>query len=495
MNELLKQIENNFVKFGMRNAFCIEEQFYTYQFFQSRIYCIREIIQSVANDQKIIGIMAHNHIDTYASIFALWMEGRAYVPLHPQTPVDRNEQVISQSGIKTLLSSETENSFSINKVNTTFLAHTEINHPFSFTNENEIAYLLFTSGSTGVPKGVPITRKNLDGFVNAFLQCGYSINEEDKVLQSFDLTFDLSVMSYLIPILFGACAYTVSPRSIKYNYIFGLLEDHQITMALMVPSVLNFLRPYFNEINLPQLKYSLFCGEALHEDVCKEWSDCVPNAIIENVYGPTEDTIFCTTYTFQRDGNNKSNNGILSIGKAMAGTQTIIVDAENKPVPANESGELCLSGIQLTPGYWNNPQKNSEAFFEYNLNGMSTRFYRTGDLCFVDKDGDIMYSGRIDFQTKIQGYRVELSEIEFHVKSFLQKINAVAVAFQNENQNTEIGVVLECNEISTDKLIKHLKMKLPSYMIPSRILFVKLFPLNANGKTDRKQLTKLFESK
>ena len=152
----------------------------------------------------------------------------------------------------------------------------------------------------------------------------------------FDLTFDLSIMSYMAPLCIGACTYTVPPDAIKYVHVYKLLEKYEITFALLIPSILFSLKEYFPEMNLPKLKYSLFCGEALYEDLVMEWSKCIPNAAIQNVYGPTEATIFCMLYNVNRGGSNKSLNGILSIGKPMKNTDVLITGDDFKPLPAGE---------------------------------------------------------------------------------------------------------------------------------------------------------------
>jgi len=236
------------------------------------------------------------------------------------------------------------------------------------------------------------------------------------------------------------------------------------------------------------MKYSLFCGEALPLDLTDEWSRCVPNSKIMNVYGPTEDTIFSTYYSYSKNKPNKAYNGILSIGKPMEGTDMIIIDENNTMLSSNKFGELCLSGRQLTPGYWNNEIKNKEAFFEICYKHELTKFYKTGDLCYVDDEQDFFYSGRLDNQIKIQGFRVELSEIEFHCKKYLDKINVVALAYSNKTGNKEIGLAIESSVFDTNGLMEFMKLKIPPYMIPSQIRFVKPFPLNDNGKTDRKIL-------
>lgn len=495
--KLFDQLEASFEKHKSRNAFMIGQEHFTYKQFSQKIDNIRLAIKETCHpDEKNLGLIANDDLETYAGIIACWFEGKAYVPLNPIMPRDRNVNVIAQADITTVIDSSAEAQFpNLKVILSTTLSDTTEHRPIQDISADEIAYIFFTSGTTGVPKGVPIMFSNLIGFAEAMDALEYyDITEEDKVLQMFELTFDLSVMSYMIPLLKGACVYTIPKDKVKYSYIFELMEDHDLTVMLMVPSILQYLRPYFDEINCPKMRYSLFCGEALPLDVTAEWSRCIPNARVVNVYGPTEDTIYCTDYEYRNDRPNKAHNGVLSIGQSMEGNYTIIVDDDNNILPAGEKGELCLGGVQLTPGYWKNPKKNAEVFFNIEYYGESTRFYRTGDLCVRDEEGDLLYLGRIDFQTKIQGFRVELSEIEFHAKAFLDKKNVVAVAYKNQMTNSEIGMVIESEAFEVEELKKYLAEKLPAYMLPSDIQFQPTFPLNTNGKTDRKKLTKLFES-
>ena len=488
--DIQKSIEKNY----NNNAFCFSNTYYSYKDFAQVISGIRKEIQSSIKENEInIGLITNDDIQTYASIIALWMEGKAYVPLNPEFPITRNSTVIDQADIKTILDSSDTKVFTEYTIILTKKCNTsEINLTPVEVTKDDLGYIFFTSGTTGIPKGVPITFENLSGFMDAFWKLDYTITEKDRCLQMFELTFDLSVVSYLAPILKGACIYTIPKEEIKYSYIFELMEDYELTFSLMVPSILHYLRPYFDEIDCPAMKFSLFCGEALPQDVTEEWSKCIPNATIANVYGPTECTIFCTDYTYKKGEQNKTHNGVLTIGKDMQNTTTIIVDEGNNEVKDGENGELCLSGIQLTPGYWKNEEKNKEVFFYKEYRGENIRFYRTGDLCTVDKDGDILYLGRVDFQAKIQGFRVELSEIEFHVKAALNKTNVVAIAFTNSIHNTEIGLVIESERFDAKPLLDELKINLPHYMIPTQITFVNSFPLNTNGKTDRKKLKELF---
>lgn len=491
--EILSPILTNIGKFSERNAFCINDTFYTYSDFGKSISKIRKALCDSENANQAIGLVINDDLETYASIIALWLEGKCYVPLHPNWPQERCLDICGQVELDLILDSSDKTRYEdFQVIKTSLLEYTEERlTPKQNISDDELAYILFTSGSTGKPKGVPIARKNLAAFVKSFFDIGFTVTEDDKVLQCFDLTFDLSVMSYLIPLLKGACVYTVSDEGVKYTQVYGLMDDYQLTIALMAPSTITYLRPYFDEIDLPSMRYSLFCGEALREDVTTEWAKCLPNADIYNVYGPTEDTIFCTYYKYNRNEPNKSHNGVLSIGKAMANGKVEIFGEDGHEAPAGELGELCLSGDQLFSGYWKNEVKTKESFF---IAPDGTRYYKSGDLCYRDEEGDIMYSGRIDHQAKIQGFRVELGEIEFHAREFLNGKNVVCIAFDNEKGLTEIAMFIESSAFDYRELFECMRGKMPSYMMPNKVKFVENFPLNTNGKTDKRQLKNLIKN-
>ena len=476
--------------FPYRPAFCINEEYFSYSQFGHCVSKIRCRLIKTAYRNTKVGLVINNDLETYASIIALWLEGYCYVPLHPNWPLERCLGICEQVDLDLILDSSKMSRFENARVlNTTTLAYTiDSLKPKNGVSDDELAYILFTSGSTGQPKGVQINRKNLASFVYAFFDI-YPIDENDRCLQCFDLSFDLSIMSYLVPLLKGACVYTVPPEAIKYTYIGGLIEDKQLTFALMTPSTIKYLKPYFDEIDGSSLKYSLFCGEALPLKITSEWSNCAINAVIDNVYGPTEDTIFCSTYRYRRDGNNKANNEILSIGKPMKNCYMTMFDDDGRECPIGAAGELCLSGPQLTPGYFKNEQKNKECFFEKD----GVVWYRSGDLCYKDADGDIMYLGRLDHQAKIQGFRVEMGEVEYLARKFLGDTNVVCMAFDNMDGITEIAMFIEAEESNSDQLVAYMRTKMPSYMIPTRMFFVPVFPLNANDKIDKVKLKAMIQ--
>lgn len=490
--QVISPVINSIKNYSERNAFCINEQFCTYQDFGKYISKIRKAIIDRKFETTNVGLVANDDVETYASIFALWLEGKSYVPLHPNQPLDRCNDIISQVQADLVLDSSIQSKYSDEIViKTSALEYSEQCLELVEHSDDVLAYILFTSGSTGKPKGVKINRKNIGAFMSAFWETGININENDRCLQCFDLTFDVSVESYLVPLTRGACVFTIPHEQIKYSYVYGLLIEHKLTFGAMAPSMLRYLRPYFDEIDVDSMRYCIVTAEASPIDLIQEWSKCIPNADIYDFYGPTEATIYCTYYKIPKTSEIKTLNGMLSIGKELKGICAIIIDENEKILSAGEKGELCISGAQLTEGYWNCPQIDTEVFFTKKYDGELRRFYHTGDLCYYDHDGNIMYSGRLDFQAKIQGYRVELGEIEFHARECLHGPNAIAIAFENKTGNAEIALFVEDKLVDANILLEYLKSKIPYYMVPTKILLNNEFPLNSNGKIDRKMLKKL----
>ncbi len=501
LNEFIKCFE----KFPERNAFCIDGTYYKYSQFAKIISGIKDKIIALSDPSiKAIAVTSFDEIETYASFYAALFAGKAFVPFDPSNPIDRNSLMIDLADIKVILTSRVNDDVlkmskefpEIKFINTKEIQFSEINLNAPLIKPEDTAYILFTSGSTGVPKAVPLSHKNMNSFIDAFLALGYNINENDRCLQSSDLLFDLSTMSYMVPLIKGACVYTIPEEGIKYANIYKILTDDEITFALMVPSLLNYLRPFFPEIHLDKMRYSLFCGEALYADLVSEWMECVPNALVQNVYGPTEATNFCLTYDWNKNKSaNKIFNGVVCIGKPMQNMDAIIIDEEYNLLPAGEKGELCLSGHQLTSGYLKNPEKNNSAFFNSHNDGKNRIFYKTGDLAFQDNEGDFFYCGRKDYQIKIHGYRIELGEIEYHARQFASPANAAAVAYQNDAGLTKIHLFVEKLNGHTDQLAEYLKTKIPPYMQPSKISSLDCLPLNSNGKVDRKKLLNFVKDK
>jgi D-alanine--poly(phosphoribitol) ligase subunit 1 len=499
--ELLKGILSNFKRSPEKTAFKIAGKTYSYKDLEKRVSGILSALRDISPTEKIIGVWSCDDIDTYCCILAILYSGRGFMPVNPLSPGDRNSLIMLRSGIKTLLSPITEENlsgiFPVNNLkilSTRDIKDSEQTISVPPPAPGDIAYLLFTSGSTGIPKGVPITRGNLDSFIAAFFEAGYLLNEHDRCLQMFDLTFDFSIAAYFTPLYKGASVYTVPHKGIRYNHILNLLIEEKLTVAPMVPSILNHLRPFFYELKLNDLKYCYFCGEALTENTLKDFAVCAPNAKIVNFYGPTEATVFSLAYEWiPGSPANKSFNGVVSIGKPIGRIQPIVLDENGRPIPPNQKGELGLAGAQVTPGYWNDEDRNKSSFLSIQVNGIKNRFYRTGDMVLADSEGDFMFIGRFDHQVQVQGFRVELGEIEHFTRQFTGISNVAAVSCESEINNHRIHLFIENWPEHTDNIKNFLKSKLPYYMIPAGITTLKKLPLNENGKIDRIKLAQMIQ--
>jgi len=421
---LIVDISTAATKYPNHLAMVIEDNEYTYQ----QLFCIVSRIYNIICNFKenVIGIAAENRIESYASILATLFAGKTYVILHPDYPISRNTNIAIQSGICCFLCSDVkcdilDPTLKISRFCTSTLIsdfeqfpETESFVPPVITESAANAYIIFTSGSTGEPKGVPISRFNLNAFYRAYRNLSLHLNEPDRMLQMFELTFDVSVVSFLYPLTLGASVFTVPSGGFKYLNVIDILDNYQLTFAAIAPSVLRLSRSYFQSIQLPKLKYLVVTADATDVDLLTEFRPCIPNATIVNLYGPTEATIYCTSYTIPKSGI-KNYNGMVAIGKPFSEMEMLIADEDGCPLPCNVKGELLISGPQLMQGYWHDSEKSALCLQTHSDGKV---YYKTGDLCYMDKDGVLMYCGRMDTQVKIQGFRIELGEIEHEVKQF-----------------------------------------------------------------------------
>ena len=381
----------------------------------------------MVTDQARVGVLTGDDAEVYAAILGVLYTGACYVPINAHHPAGRNAQIIADAKLHVVLAPHehaalSEAAETVGNVEVLYPKAPEavdlstLSAPAA--SPDDLMYLLFTSGSTGRPKGVPLHHRNVTAFFEAMLESGlYDFNSSDRFAQMFELTFDLSVFSTFAPWLVGGTCVVVPEAGIGALKVYETLEDHRCTVALLVPSVLSHLQRYFDEIDLPDMKYSLFCGEALPHHLAEGWSKCVPNARVENNYGPTEATILCTRYVFTPEQSEKEQrNGIVNIGQPLPGME-LLIQNDDKPCGVDEEGELLLVGKQVTSSYWFNAEKTAAAFVFVDHGTRNVPAYRTGDWCVRNAAGNINYLDRIDNQVKIEGYRVELGEIEHHLRA------------------------------------------------------------------------------
>ena len=482
-----------------RPAIVFGDRTHSYAEFAGLVQGIRDRLgEVVPESERRIAVFATQDVWTYAAIVAILATGRAYVPLNPSAPSDRNRSCIDQAGIRTLLCSRSAPAVeawraapgsALRVEETEQIAPRARLAPIGDVDDAAMAYLLFTSGSTGQPKGVPIHHRNVNAFLDAFVdRSDLGFGMEDRFLQMFDLTFDLSVMSFGVPLTVGAACCVVPDGGPGFLGVAKTL-GRGVTVALMVPSVLTFLERYFDEIRLPALRLSLFCGEALSARRARAWWACVPNARVLNVYGPTEATIFCSSYECSRDVcEDEAYQGVVSIGHPMPLTEFRVVNDDLTATPRGEKGELVILGDQVTDRYWENPEKTAAAFITL---PDGTAGYRSGDVVFEGASG-FYYCGRTDHQLKVDGYRVESGEIEHHARRFTGVRDAALVGAVDQNGRTVLHLFALTNGDVPPTFAKDcrsfLAEHLPPYMVPHKTHAVGAFPLNPNGKVDRKAL-------
>lgn len=488
---LWDKFDTSFKKNASANAFCISGRFYSYNEFIAYISGSQQLLQKNIGQStgQTVGVICNDTIETFAAIFAIWFSGCCFVPLHPLHPTIVNNEKIQQSGVRFIFDSEM-NQFH-GDIKAKHICNKEIisAEPLIINQEMNRVYILFTSGSTGKPKGVPINLKNLSAFAEGFLELYPDLTSEDRFLQTYDLTSDAAFTGYLIPLLLGATVFTIPAGGFKYLSIVKILPEYQITWTQFTPSVLNYLRQYFKSIRFDSLKHSHFGGEALPFDLVSEWAECVPNAEISNIYGPTETTITCTIHRTNIDQlKEKVHNGIVSIGKPLKKVEILIIGENDQIVADGEKGELCIGGAQVMDGYLNAMQTDKNPFFV--SENPKEYYYRSGDLVVRDHEGFLMFCGRKDDQLKISGYRVEPAEIEMAVSNAANGMKSKAFGFQNKGGTESILVFIEKFDEEPEKLKEKLRTLLPSALIPEKVISIRQFPVNMNGKIDK---SKLFE--
>jgi D-alanine--poly(phosphoribitol) ligase subunit 1 len=354
------------------------------------------------------------------------------------------------------------------------------------TIDTDPVYIIHTSGSTGVPKGVVISHRGLIDYIEWARQC-YDVTEEDTIGNQAPFHFDNSTLDIYLCFATGATLVIIPEEYFLFPVkLIEYITEKSIRLIFWVPSVLAAVAntDVLAGIGLSCPRKVLFAGEVMQNRHLNYWRRKLPNALFSNLYGPTEITVDCTYYIVDREFTDDEP---LPIGFPCRNSDILILNGQNRPAGTNERGELCVRGSSLALGYWNDPEKTAAVFVQNPLNPhYPDRIYRTGDIVYRNKRGEIYFVGRNDHQIKYQGYRIELGEIESAATSIAEIHNACVVY---DSGRTRIILFYEARrELEIADLRKAFLEKVPKYMVPTVFVHVSELPMNSNGKIDRNAL-------
>lgn len=485
-------LENTARRFGTRTAFVENEKSISYGDFNILSQKLASEIAKFKLYQSPILILLPKGIATLVAFFGVAKSGNFYTLLDEKTPKERIKKILEVLQPQLLITSKDLNfdldlptlfaeDFESYSIDICVLRDIKERHI-----DTNLLYVFFTSGSTGIPKGVSIAHKSVIDYTFWVCEC-FGLNENEILANQAPFYFDNSILDIFSSIKSGACLHILPNALFAFPHkILEYLCKHKVSMIFWVPSVLIYFAntKALEHFNLESLKKVLFCGEIMPNKQLNYWRKLLPHALFANLYGPTEITDVCCFYIVDRAFSDEE---LLPIGKACKNTELLVFDEKLKLITKetpHKKGELFVRGCSLSLGYYNDREKTRAAFLQNPLHKhYLDLLYKTGDIVAYNEFGELLCYGRVDSQIKVQGHRIELGEIESVINA-CENVKNSACIFKEE---------IICFYESTCELDfkAYLKDKLPSYMFPKRFIKVEGFKLNANGKIDRKALNEL----
>ncbi|MFF8715232.1 amino acid adenylation domain-containing protein [Streptomyces sp. NPDC015184] len=440
------------------------------------------LVSAASRPLRRVGVLAARSEDAYAGLLAALYTGAAVVPLNPAFPAERLRYMVTAASLDGLVADE-RGRRSLAALDDVLDGVGVVTEPVGPalaepvpSSPEDIAYVLFTSGSSGRPKGVPVPHASVVAYLR-HIRDRYAFTSDDVFSQTYDLTFDLAMFDLFVG--WGSGGTVVSVPSHAYVSLPEFVARHGITVWFSTPRMISLARQARGMVpdSFPSLRWSLFCGEPLLVADAAQWQDAAPRSRLENLYGPTELTISCTAHRFDPGTSpGRAVNGIVPIGTIHPDHRYLLLGADED---GDGTGELCVTGDQMFPGYLD-PSDDADRFVEHD----GERWYRTGDLVRHVEGGELAYIGRRDHQVSIGGVRVELAEIESGLRRLPGVREAVAVAAAGRLVAFCVG-----EEHPSSVLLAELGSFLPRYMVPRHFEYLDELPLNANRKTDRLALS------
>ncbi len=434
-----------------------------------------------------VAVHGHKEPEMLVAFLAAVKSGRPYVPIDLSIPEQRVARIVAGAEAATTLTPERV---------AAIVAEPTVAEaaPRRRVEGDDAFYILFTSGSTGEPKGVEITLANLTHFVDWMLAEQRFSEAGETFLNQAPFSFDLSVMDLYPSLVTGGTLCSITKEEIaNLKLLYQALAASEVSTWVSTPSFAQMccIERTFAQPMLPALRRFLFCGETLAPETAAQLLERFPQAEVWNTYGPTEATVATTSIRIDRVA--LAAHPTLPVGAAMPGTRVVILGESGTRVPEGERGEIVIAGPNVSPGYLRRPDLTAKAFFT--LDGQ--RAYRTGDWG-RERETQIFFEGRMDSQVKVNGYRIELGDLEANLRALPEIADAVVLPVMKESRIDSLAaiVVLAGAKTGSDfemaaTIKKSLGVRLPAYMIPRKFRFVEAFPMTANGKADRRKLAEL----
>lgn len=494
-SSIIDYLEETESRFPDKVAFADTKEEISFSKLKSDAQRVGSFIAGYVTKQNPIVVYMDKRAYNLCAFMGVVYAGCFYVPVDSQMPIERIKLILDtlkprmiiyddvtakkideiKNDVQTVLYADMLNT-GINK-----LALDDIR---SNSKTTDLLYVLFTSGSTGVPKGVTISHLAAIDFMEWICE-KYDLDQNITMCNQAPFYFDASVPDIVIPLKTGATVY-IPPRS-YYTFpkkVLQYLKEKEVNTIVWVPSALcNVVNCRALEICVPdQLKLVIFCGEVMPCKHLNVWRKKVPGALYVNMYGPTEATYACAYYDINRAFSDDEK---LPLGRACENSEIILLNDKGELAKTGEIGELCILGQCLSFGYYNNPERTNAAFVQNPVNQLwNETIYKTGDLAYKDENGVLWFSGRKDFQIKRLGHRIELGEIESAILS-TPGIDNGCCLFDEENSDL---IAVYSGTVSQEDLVNSLKRKIPHYMVPNKYVGLKVMPMNLNGKIDRVKL-------
>lgn len=493
--KLLTRIAQHGARNPERTAFRTEDHVLNYRLLWDRSSRLASLIHTMQLErQKPVVVYGHMGIDMPVSFLACVQAGHPYIPVDTSIPMERVRLIVEKSSAGLVINT-TDNKLDFDNVTVLHMSGLDLEQQELISNEHwvkpdEVFYIIYTSGSTGNPKGVQITAANLQSFTD-WMTGDFPLGQGKVFLNQAPFSFDLSVMDLYPALQSGGSIHALEKEVInKPKLLFENLSRSALQIWTSTPSFVQmcFPNPDFNQKMLPELEIFLFCGEVLPLAVAKELKERFPRARIFNTYGPTEATVAVTSVEITEEWLAKEK--ALPVGYPKPDMRIAVVDELGNPLPEGEKGELILAGPSVSKGYFGEPLLTEKAFGI--MDGLHA--YRTGDVGFI-QDGLVYCQGRLDYQIKLHGYRMELEEIEFHLNQsdYIQAAIIIPYEPNGEIEYLIAAVVpadhdFEKEYMLTAAIRKDLAMRLPAYMIPRKFMYYAALPMTNNGKADRKKM-------